>query len=440
MAQLPSAFACHLSSVDSSELPLACTAKSMIVVVPPQAAARVPVSNVSAENVPPHGISMCVCASMPPGSTYLPVASMTRSAGGAQAPAGAWPPGWERSRSGELSLVIRAAIVSPSTSTSAGIVPVAVTTVPPLIRMRMTAPWLRLNERGVAVGPPVAVERPEVADLGEQAHVQVADHHLVLGVGGRVADQLAAGVGEVGLAVEVVVAERLGAHPVDRADEVLVRDRRGGLLEPPEVLGQAAAGRGGIEHDAGAAQAERAPALGEVPLVADVHADLAHRGVEYRVAEVARAEVELLPEPSDLGDVVLAVLAQVAAVGVDHRGGVVVDAGLLLLVNRHHQHHPGGPGERDHPLDRPALRYLLRQPVVLGVLDLAEIRSGEDLLKAQHLRPLASRPLRSARRVVDHRANLAGPLGLHQRRPHHLRHGHLLASGQLLGRDSGSIG
>src|SRR5487761_919069 len=219
MAQLPSAFACHLSSVDSSELPLACTAKSMIVVVPPQAAARVPVSNVSAENVPPNGISMCVCASMPPGSTYLPVASMTRSAGGAQAPAGAWPPGWERSRSGELSLVIRAAIVSPSTSTSAGIVPVAVTTVPPLIRMRMTAPWLRLNERGVAVGPPVAVERPEVADLGEQAHVQVADHHLILGVGGR-------------------VAEQLGAPPVDRADEVLVRDRRGGLLEPPQVLGQ----------------------------------------------------------------------------------------------------------------------------------------------------------------------------------------------------------
>lgn len=40
----------------------------MIVLVPPQAA-RVPVSNVSAENVPPNGISMCVCASIPPGST-----------------------------------------------------------------------------------------------------------------------------------------------------------------------------------------------------------------------------------------------------------------------------------------------------------------------------------------------------------------------------------
>ena len=53
----------------SSEVPLAWTAKSTIVVVPPQAAARVPVSNVSTENVPPNGISMWVCTSMPPGST-----------------------------------------------------------------------------------------------------------------------------------------------------------------------------------------------------------------------------------------------------------------------------------------------------------------------------------------------------------------------------------
>ena len=57
-------------------MPLACTAKSMMVVVPPQAAATVPVEKVSAENVPPNGISMCVCASMPPGITYMPVASI----------------------------------------------------------------------------------------------------------------------------------------------------------------------------------------------------------------------------------------------------------------------------------------------------------------------------------------------------------------------------
>ena len=48
----------------------------MIVVVPPKAAARVPVSNVSLANVPPKGSSMWVWTSMAPGITYLPAASM----------------------------------------------------------------------------------------------------------------------------------------------------------------------------------------------------------------------------------------------------------------------------------------------------------------------------------------------------------------------------
>ena len=38
-----------------------------------------PVSKVSLAKVPPKGNSMCVCTSMPPGMTYLPVASMTLS-------------------------------------------------------------------------------------------------------------------------------------------------------------------------------------------------------------------------------------------------------------------------------------------------------------------------------------------------------------------------
>ncbi len=48
----------------SSDSPLLWTAKSMMVVVPPQAAARVPVSKSSAANVPPKGISMWVWASI----------------------------------------------------------------------------------------------------------------------------------------------------------------------------------------------------------------------------------------------------------------------------------------------------------------------------------------------------------------------------------------
>src|SRR5213592_4986277 len=170
----------------------------MIVVVPPHAAARVPVSKVSAENVPPNGISMCVCTSIPPGSTYLPVASMTWSAAGAASPVG-------------------------------------------------------VTSRAKAA----AVELPQVPDLGQLVHVQVAHQHLVLVVRGGVAHQLPARIGEVRLAVEVVVAERLDADPVDRADEVLVGHRGGGLLQPPQVLRQAAAGGRWVEHDPGPGQAER---------------------------------------------------------------------------------------------------------------------------------------------------------------------------------------
>ena len=54
--------------------------KSTWLVVPPNAAAVWPDSTSSIVVVPPNGMSRCVCGSTPPGSTYLPVASMTLSA------------------------------------------------------------------------------------------------------------------------------------------------------------------------------------------------------------------------------------------------------------------------------------------------------------------------------------------------------------------------
>ena len=121
MAQLPSALAIQVSSRSRTSSPAACTAKSMIVVVPPQAAARVPVSKSSEATVPPKGSSMWVWPSTPPGTTSLPVASRTSSAPRSAASAGSEPG------------ASRATMVSPSTSTSMGWAPVAETTVPPLI-------------------------------------------------------------------------------------------------------------------------------------------------------------------------------------------------------------------------------------------------------------------------------------------------------------------
>jgi hypothetical protein len=101
-------------------LPRDWTAKSTIDVVPPKAAARVPVSKSSFANVPPKGSFMWVWTSMPPGMTYLPVASIVSSA--ATSPA-RFAPIW--------------AMRSPSTRTSAAYEPSAVTIVPFEISVRI---------------------------------------------------------------------------------------------------------------------------------------------------------------------------------------------------------------------------------------------------------------------------------------------------------------
>ena len=125
----------------------------MMLVVPPQAAARVPVSKVSEAAVPPNGSSMWVCASMPPGITYLPVASTTWSTSGRQVDA----------QQCRLPGASTAAICSPSTSTSAYAVPVALTTVPPLISVVVIfAPPLPVL-RELPTGCRIAVPRTGVS-------------------------------------------------------------------------------------------------------------------------------------------------------------------------------------------------------------------------------------------------------------------------------------
>src|SRR4051794_12743140 len=201
----------------------------MIEVVPPQAAARVPVSKVSEALVPPKGSSMWVCASTPPGMTYLPAASMTVSAS-------MWPRAVDP---GESS----ATMVSPSTRTSAVEVPVALTTVPFLMRVVMGAPWgevvstdrspalaarppgrvlrwlrcerqraskppepcprSRSGDAGVGVGPAVAVELPVVAHLPHHVEVEVAHEQLLLVAAAQLADEVAAWIDDLAGAVEV---------------------------------------------------------------------------------------------------------------------------------------------------------------------------------------------------------------------------------------------
>src|SRR4029434_9565074 len=117
------------------------------------------------------------------------------------------------------------------------------------------------------------------------------------------------------------VPGRLRAHAIDRADIDAVGDRGRRLLQVPEILAETGDGRRRVPDQLGAVERERTPALGEVPVVADVDAELADLGIEHGIAEIARLEEELLVEAGDLRDMHLAELAEIFAVGVDDGGG-----------------------------------------------------------------------------------------------------------------------
>ena len=156
-------------------------------------------------------------------------------------------------------------------------------------------------------------------------------------------DDLAARIAEVDSAVELAdVPRRLFADAIDGADEVAVGHRVRRLLELPQILGQARHRRRRVEHDLGAGQPEQRARLRESGGRSRCRRrPCAHAGLEHRISEIARREIELLPEAREaVRDVRLAILAEILAVGVDDRRGVVVDAGHLLFVDRHDHDHP----------------------------------------------------------------------------------------------------
>src|SRR5207247_9463221 len=136
----------------------------------------------------------------------------------------------------------------------------------------------------------------------------------------------AARIAKIALAVELAdVPWLLVADPVDGADEVAVGHRVGGLLQLPQIFGEPRHGRRRVEDDLGPGQPERARALGEVAVITDVDTDRPHPRSKHRIAEIAGTEVELLPEAGRaVAEVALPVLAEVAGVGVDDGGRVVI--------------------------------------------------------------------------------------------------------------------
>ena len=143
-----------------------------------------------------------------------------------------------------------------------------------------------------------------------EREVKIGHHHMVF-VPGPLGDYLASGVAKVAVAVKLAyVPGSLASHPVDGPDEVAVGNGVGRLLQAPQVFRQSRHGGRGIENNLSAIQAEGTRPFREVAVVTNIHPYLANPGCEDRVSDVARPEVELLPEPGrQMGDMCLAVLA-----------------------------------------------------------------------------------------------------------------------------------
>ncbi len=164
------------------------------------------------------------------------------------------------------------------------------------------------------------------------------------------------------------------------------------LLQFPKVLGETGHSGRRVKDNLRPVQSQDAGALGKMPVVADVDADLAELGLKNRVGQVAGREIELLPESRmAVRDVMLAILAQILAVGVDDGGGIEVKPGKVLLEDWNHQHHAMARGFLLHQLDGWAVGYLLGHVVPADMLLRAKVRAIEEFLEAEHLHALLRR-------------------------------------------------
>ena len=150
------------------------------------------------------------------------------------------------------------------------------------------------------------------------------------------------------------------------------------------LRGMPADGRG-IEQDVRAAQAGQARGFG-IPLVpADQDGDAAVARVEAGEAQIAGREIKFLVVERVVGDVHLAVDAEQRAVGVDHRGGVVIEAGGAALEERGDDDHAQLGGQLAERLGRGPGDGLGQVEAVVIFLA-AKILRAEQFLQADDLR------------------------------------------------------
>src|SRR5882724_11349122 len=235
----------------------------------------------------------------------------------------------------------------------------------------------------------VAEELPGIADFLDFIEIEFGDEQFVLVAAGLL-DDFPTRIAEITLAVKFAdFPGSFRANAVDSGDEILIGDGVGGLLEFPKIFGEAGNGSGRVINDFGAVEAKTTRAFREVAVVTYVYADAGVARLENGVAGVSGREIKFFPEARmAMRDVVLAVFAEVAAIGVDDRGGVVVDAGHFDFVDRGDEHHLVLFGELLHGRDGgTAVNFLLG-----GIGDQALV-FGDHLLLDVRERIFLRRPL-----------------------------------------------
>ena len=132
----------------------------------------------------------------------------------------------------------------------------------------------------------------------------------------------------------------------------------------------------------------------------DAHFRIAR--VEHGISEVAGTEVVLLPEARrGMRNVVLAIFAEVGAVGVDDGGGVVVDARTFLFIKRDDDDHAVFLRVLLHQLRRRTVGDALDGVIPSRILFSAKIGTGEDFLHAEDLHAFLSGLIDEFQRALD---------------------------------------
>src|ERR1017187_3891900 len=219
----------------------------------------------------------------------------------------------------------------------------------------------------------------------------------------RCAPELDAGV------FRLAAGKHLVPDAVDRHDIAAIGDRVASLDGLPRrllalailgLLRRQPADRGGIDKDFRALHCGEPGGFG-IPLIpAHQHADAADLGVPDAKAEIARREIEFLVVLRVIRNVHLPVLAEILAGGIDHGGGVVIQAAGALLEQRRDDHDAEFAGDVAEPRRRRS-RDRFRELEEVVIFALAEVVPVGQLLEAHQPRAAPRRLANAGNGVLE---------------------------------------